>query len=65
MLILTRKDGEELVFGTSDGLVRVQVWRKGQTTRIGIDAPDAVKIFRAELVNGQWPPQPAPKKTQA
>lgn len=47
MLVLSRKINEEIVI---DGRIRVQVLQvKGKTIRIGISAPDDVKILRGEL----------------
>ncbi len=57
MLILSRKDGQEIVLNVP-GLaepVRVKVWRKWFAGRcegvaVGITAPYAVEITRAELL---------------
>ena len=47
MLVLTRKLGEEI----SAGFVQIKVLSiKGKTVKIGIDAPDTVRIHRAELL---------------
>ena len=47
MLVLSRKVNEEVII---DGRIRVQVLQvKGKTIRIGISAPDDVKILRGEL----------------
>jgi carbon storage regulator CsrA len=47
MLVLSRKVNEEIII---DGRIRVQVLQvKGKTIRIGISAPDDVKILRGEL----------------
>jgi len=53
MLCLTRRSGEELIFRTSDGDVRLKVENpKGNVGRIrvSIDAPRHVRIIRAELL---------------
>ncbi len=49
-MILTRRDGEELVIGSGENLIRVVV-RKGDGDRvsIGIDAPRDMTIRRGEL----------------
>ena len=47
MLVLSRKVNEEIII---DGRIRVQVLQvKGKTIRIGISAPQDVKILRGEL----------------
>lgn len=47
MLVLSRKVNEEIVI---DGRIRVQVLQvKGKTIRLGISAPDDVKVLRGEL----------------
>ena len=47
MLVLSRRVNEAIVI---DGRIRVQVLQvKGKTIRIGISAPDDVKILRGEL----------------
>lgn len=47
MLVLSRKLNEEIVI---DGRIRIQVLQvKGKTIRLGISAPDDVKILRGEL----------------
>ena len=48
MLILTRGLNETLVFG--DNEIRVTVLKvKGNQVRIGIDAPDGMKVHREEI----------------
>jgi len=57
MLILTRKVGETIILA---GKVRVQVLGvKGAQVRIGISAPDNIRIRREELFKA-----PAPTRTQ-
>lgn len=51
MLVLSRKRNEELVI-RDDIIVRI-LSIDGNKVRIGIDAPEDVKVFRGELV----PPQ--------
>lgn len=48
MLILSRRPGESLVI---DGGIRIDILSSdGRTVRIGIEAPTAVRILRAEIV---------------
>ncbi len=48
MLVLSRKNGEEIVI---DDCIRVKVLEvRGQRVRLGIVAPEFVSIFRGELV---------------
>jgi len=65
MLVLTRKPGEKVVIGNNDITLTV-VEVKGNRVRIGIDAPDQVRILRAEFacwqnapVGGQQADEPA------
>jgi len=47
MLVLTRKSGEQIHIGQDITITVVDVG--GNRIRLGIDAPEAVSIFRAEL----------------
>jgi carbon storage regulator len=47
MLVLSRKPGEEIVIGNDIRVTVVEV--KGGRVKIGIEAPNDVTIFRAEL----------------
>lgn len=48
MLVLNRKSDQEIILG---GNIRVKVLSvKGNTVRLGIDAPGEVSILRGELV---------------
>jgi len=47
MLVLTRKAQEQIQIG--DGITVTVIKVKGNTVRIGIDAPSDVKIIRGEL----------------
>ena len=47
MLVLTRKVGERIV--TSNGITITVVALRGEKVRLGIDAPDDVKIHRQEV----------------
>lgn len=47
MLVLSRKPNEEILIGDNIKITVLKV--KGNTVRIGIEAPSAVKVKRAEL----------------
>lgn len=47
MLALTRKIGERLVIGDNITVTVVDI--KGDSVRLAIDAPRAVKIYRGEI----------------
>jgi len=47
MLVLSRKPGEKVVIGNGITVTVVEV--KGNRVRLGIDAPEQVRILRAEL----------------
>jgi carbon storage regulator len=59
MLVLTRKLNESIII---DGEIRVTVVGiRGNHVRLGIEAPDAVAIFREELYErAERDEQPAP-----
>jgi carbon storage regulator len=61
MLVLSRKPGEEVVIG--DGITVTVLEVVGGRIRLGIDAPDNVRILRGELA--WWLPadggQPCPE----
>jgi len=48
MLVLSRKSGEKVVLGNGITLTVVEV--SGKRVRLAFDAPDQVRILRAELV---------------
>ncbi len=56
MLVLTRKLMERLFIG--DDICVTVVRLEGGQVRLGIDAPRAVKVVRAELVPGRVSPRP-------
>jgi carbon storage regulator len=62
MLVLTRKLNESIVI---DGCIRIKVVgvRNGQV-RIGIEAPDHIKIFREELCGHSREEEPAPSSVR-
>ena len=47
MLVLTRKTGEKIHIGSGITITVIEI--RGTKIRLGIDAPDDVPIFRAEL----------------
>jgi carbon storage regulator len=47
MLIITRRPGEKIVLG--DDVVVTLMEISGQTARIGIDAPQALPVYREEI----------------
>ena len=51
MLILTRRAGEAIDLETSDGPVSIRLMEHSSNqTRVGIDAPETVKVWREKLV---------------
>lgn len=51
MLVLTRTRGESIVIQTTDGPVEVVVTRVlDGRVKIGVNAPDNVKILRTEII---------------
>lgn len=50
MLVLGRKIGERILLG--DDVVITVVKVAGNKVRLGIDAPDSVKILREEIAEG-------------
>jgi len=54
MLVLSRKPGEKVVIG--GGITVTVVEMMGNKVRVGIDAPDQVRILRAELAGWQDDP---------
>ncbi len=54
MLVLTRKPGEKVVIGDDITLTVVAV--QGNRVRLALDAPDQVRILRAELACWQDDP---------
>jgi carbon storage regulator len=49
MLVLSRKKDEKLMIGDNIEITIVDV--KGETVKIGIDAPRDIKIYRGELLD--------------
>jgi carbon storage regulator len=55
MLVLSRKQGEKIILG--NGVTVTVVSIKGNAVRLGIEAPEDVRILREELA--WWRDQPA------
>jgi carbon storage regulator len=55
MLVLSRKVGEKVVIGSGISVTVTEV--KGNHVRLAFDAPDDVRILRAELAC--WQDEPA------
>jgi carbon storage regulator CsrA len=49
MLVVKRYPGEAVVLETADGRITVHVLIRGGTVQLGIEAPETVRIRRAEL----------------
>ena len=65
MLVLTRKPGEKIHIGSGITITVVEI--NGNKIRLGIDAPEDVPIFRAELYSllariGTEPAEPASRE---
>ena len=48
MLVLTRKIGESLAINENIRITVLEV--KGKTVRLGIEAPDDIKVYRQEVL---------------
>ncbi len=62
MLVLTRKLGEKIFIGPN--IVVTLVGIDANRVRIGIEAPDQVRILRAELTDGFKESPPLPEGPQ-
>lgn len=49
MLVVTRKAGEQIVIGDNITVTVLEI--RGRQVKIGIQAPDSVRIVRAELLD--------------
>jgi carbon storage regulator len=54
MLVLSRKQSEAILIGNDIRIVLVGI--RGSQVRIGIEAPESVKVYREELCNEASPP---------
>ena len=61
MLVLSRKPGEKIVIGNDITITVVEI--KGNRIRVGIDAPDEVRVLRGELAC--WQNEPAARTEPA
>lgn len=54
MLVLSRKKNQSIILFTSDGEVKITLVNanKGDTVKIGFEAPLNVRILREEIANG-------------
>ena len=51
MLVVGRREGESIIIETTDGEIVVSLERlQGTQARIGIEAPEQVKVLREELI---------------
>lgn len=55
MLVLTRKPDQQIQIGENIRITIVRV--KGQSVRIGIEAPREIHVMRTELIAGESAPQ--------
>lgn len=56
MLVLTRKEGEELVWETAEGIITLRLIEiRGNKARLGIVAPRKVPVFRKEVYDKLQP----------
>jgi len=53
MLVLGREAGERVLIYVAGRKIAVQVVRAGRSVRLGIDAPDDVRIVREEVDDGR------------
>jgi carbon storage regulator len=53
MLVLSRKRSQRIVIGSSIRITIVKL--DGNQVRLGIEAPDACRILRGELLGRSWP----------
>ena len=53
MLVVSRKEGESIILKTDTGeTVTISLTKyQGAQTRVGIAAPESVRIFRSELLS--------------
>lgn len=63
MLVLSRKVQEEIVIGDAIRVVVLKV--EGNRVRLGIEAPEGVKLLRGELVSAEAPALPRTPPTNA
>ncbi len=65
MLVLSRRLNEKLLFPGFETAVQIVGIRAG-TVRLGIEAPDEVRVLRAEVPDraAEWGPDPEPEFTE-
>ena len=54
MLVITRRSGEKVAIGNAITVTVIEV--RGKRVRVGIEAPDQVRILRGELACRQGEP---------
>ncbi|HEY2893391.1 MAG TPA: carbon storage regulator [Pirellulales bacterium] len=59
MLVLSRKPGQKLQIGDNVTITVLEV--HGRVIRLGIEAPNEVRVLRAELQNWKDQPKAAPR----
>ena len=57
MLVLSRKEGEQIVLDQDIVVEVVQI--RGHRVRLGIEAPRAKRILRKEIAKRMLPPEPS------
>jgi carbon storage regulator CsrA len=62
MLVLSRKPGQKLQIGDNITITVLEV--HGRVMRLGIEAPNDVRVLRAELQNWKDQPKAAPKRRE-
>jgi carbon storage regulator CsrA len=51
MLVLSREKDESITIGEGDDAITVMIIQAGYVVRLGIDAPDDLRIMRTELLD--------------
>ena len=60
MLVLTRKQGEEIIL-PDQGVTFCLIEVRGNRARIGVTAPDHIRVYRREL----WDRMPHPRNDES
>ena len=60
MLVLSRKENESLMVGDDIEIVVVSV--RGNRVRLGVTAPEEVKVYRSEIYDKIISPEPEDEK---
>jgi carbon storage regulator CsrA len=51
MLVLSREKDESITIGEGDDAVTVMIVKAGHVVRLGVDAPQHLRIMRTELLD--------------